>query len=209
MHQRILQFLRTGMLAAAIVVAGCNPDEPIGPEDPAGPQLGGKPGEGCGGKECQGVDDRMTGGGKLGDGRDFATFGFNARPGQGQLEWVQHCLDGVSSSPTCVFGGFTFHGSTVTSYAAVPDDPEHCRTWTGMGEVKLKDPAMAAQYNGTYEFRVDRACDYGEPGHDTDIMSLTLASYHREARLTGGNIQLHPDKSNGRSAVIAEQGGTP
>jgi hypothetical protein len=36
-----------------------------------------------------------------------------------------------------------------------------------------------------------------EPGHDTDYISFTLASYHREARLTGGNLQLHRAK-NGR-----------
>src|SRR6267378_7298289 len=65
--------------------------------------------------------DRITGGGKLGDGRDFATFGFNARDGQGEIEWVQHCLDGMTASPTCPLGGFTFHGSTVTAYGATDD----------------------------------------------------------------------------------------
>ena len=139
------------------------------------------------------ANDRMTGGGKLGDGHDFATFGFNARPGQGQIEWVQHCLDGVvPSSPTCQFGQFSFHGSTVTSYGAVlEDDPTHCRTWTGTGDVKLKDPALAAQYDATYQYRVDKACDNGEPGRGRDYMSITISAYHRGDILNGGNIQLH------------------
>lgn len=205
MLQPLFKFMGSGLLAITLLATACNPDDPVGP--PTGgtpsPQLGGKPGGG--GEEAP---DRMTGGGKLGDGRDFATFGFTVRSGQGEVQWVQHCLDGVTGGSTCVFGGFTFHASTVTSYATVPEDPVHCRTWTGTGEVKLRDPAMAAQYNGTYEYRVDHACDFGEPGHDRDLMSITIAgSYHRDGSLTGGNIQLHADKSNGPAATIAVQGG--
>lgn len=135
--------------------------------------------------------DRMTGGGKLNEGRDFATFGFEVRPGKVNLEWQQHCLDGVNpSSPTCSFGQFSFHALTLDEYLQHPDDPAHCRIWTGTGEVKLKDPSMQ-QYNGTYNFTVDKACDYGEPGKDTDFMSITISSYHRGEILNGGNIQLH------------------
>ena len=200
MHRKVLATLMPGVLVLVLGMVACNTDETVGPTTPGADALmgGGKPP-----KPGEDVDDRMTGGGKLGEGRDFATFGFNARPGQGQIEWQQHCLDGVSGSPTCVFGGFSFHGSTVTSYEVVPDDPAHCRTWTGTGEVKLRDPAMAAQYNGTYTYRVDRACDYGEPGRDNDYMSLTIASYHREARLTGGNIQLHKAKNGGGPNNVA------
>ncbi len=43
-------------------------------------------------------NSRITGGGKLDGGRDFATFGLNARPDQGHIEWVQHCLGGARSS---------------------------------------------------------------------------------------------------------------
>jgi len=137
------------------------------------------------------ANDRMTGGGKLGDGHDFATFGFNARPGQGQIEWVQHYLDGINpASQTCAFGQFTFHGSTVTDYAAIEGEPT-CRTWAGTGDVKLKDPVLAAQYNGTYQYRVDRSCDNGEPGRGRDYMSITIGPYHRGDILIGGNIQLH------------------
>jgi hypothetical protein len=205
MHRRIFATLAPGVLTLLLGVVACNSDEQfVGPGTGATPlQMGGT---GGGGKPGEDASDRMTGGGKLGDGRDFATFGFNVRAGQGQLEWQQHCLDGVTSTPTCVFGGFSFHGSTVTSYAVVVEDPDHCRTWTGTGEVKLRDPAMAAQYDGTYEFRVDEACDNGEPGHDTDYMSLTIASYHRGAHLTGGNIQLHKEK---KSQTVAMEATTP
>jgi len=200
MHRKVLATLMPGVLALVLGMVACNPDETVGPgEAGAGALMGGgkppKPGEEA--------NDRMTGGGKLGDGRDFATFGFQVRAGQGSIEWQQHCLDGVSSSSTCVFGQFSFHGSTVTSYAVVADDPAHCRTWTGTGEAKLKDPAMQ-QYNGTYEYRVDRACDYGEPGHYNDVMSMTIASYHRDGQLTGGNIQLHKAKSGGPNNVAME-----
>jgi hypothetical protein len=135
--------------------------------------------------------DRITGGGKLGDGHDFATFGFTTRPGQGQIEWVQHCLDGVNpNSPTCQWGQFSFHGSTVDEYYEHPDDPDHCRVWTGSGELNMRDPSM--QYlDGTYQYTVDKACDYGEPGVGHDYMSMSIGDYYRGDVLRGGNIQLH------------------
>lgn len=198
MHRRLLATLLPGVLALVMGAVACNTDEAVAPTTDA-LMPGGKPP-----KPGEDATDRMTGGGKLGDGRDFATFGFQVRAGQGELEWQQHCLDGVSGTPTCTFGGFSFHGSTISSYTKVASDPDHCRSWTGTGVVKLRDPAMAAQYDGTYDYRVDKACDYGEPGHFTDYMSFTLASYHREALLTGGNIQLHPDKSNGPQNIATE-----
>jgi hypothetical protein len=137
--------------------------------------------------------DRMTGGGKLSQGRDFATFGFQVRAGQGQLQWVQHCLDGVDpTSAYCSRGGFTFHGSTISIYGSEPMDPDVCRGWEGTGVIKYKDKAMAALYDGTYTYDVIPACDYGEPGKGVDRMSLILPDgYHRDEILRGGNIQLH------------------
>lgn len=208
MHRSLQSALLPGALVLLLGAVACNADEaPLAPGtvDPGTVMPGGKPGGGGGGE----ATDRMTGGGKLGEDRDFATFGFQVRAGQGELEWQQHCLDGVTATSTCTFGGFSFHGSTITSYNTDPNDPDHCRNWTGTGEVKLRDPALAAQYNGTYSYRVDKACDYGEPGHGADYMSLTLASYHREARLTGGNIQLHADNSHGGPHTIAMEVTTP
>lgn len=137
--------------------------------------------------------DRMTGGGKLSQGRDFATFGFQVRAGQGQFQWVQHCLDGVDvASPNCARGGFTFHGSTVSIYGAEAVDTVHCRGWAGTGVLKYKDPAMAALYDGESNYEANPVCDYGEPGKGVDRMSLSLPNgYNRSELLRGGNIQLH------------------
>ena len=137
---------------------------------------------------CAGaVGGKMTGGGKLGDGRNFATFGFEASSGGGTLEWVQHCPNGVSSG-TCAFGSFTFHGNvTPGSYRAVSGYP-NCRTWSGTGTAKDQDVPSAS---GTYAFTVNTACDNGEPGRGRDVIDISIASYHAAGVLTGGNIQLH------------------
>ncbi len=137
---------------------------------------------------CAGaVGGKMTGGGKLGDGRNFATFGFEASAGGGTLEWVQHCPNGASSG-TCAFGSFTFHGNaTPGSYRAVSGYP-NCRTWSGTGTAKDQD---VPSVNGTYSFTVNRACDNGEPGRGKDVIDISIASYHDAGVLTGGNIQLH------------------
>ena len=81
-------------------------------------------------------NSRITGGGKLDGGRDFATFGLNARPDQGHIEWVQHCLDGATDAATCSLGSFTFHESTITDYGE--DADANCRVWSGSGEAKFK-----------------------------------------------------------------------
>ena len=136
-------------------------------------------------------NSRITGGGKLDDGRDFATFGLNARPEKGHVEWVQHCLDGANDGPTCSLGGFTFHESTITDYRPAAGDPDHCRVWSGSGEAKFKDHASP---DGTFDFTA-QACDSGEPGHGRDFICFDMVGdvdvYHREGTLTGGNIQLH------------------
>ena len=135
------------------------------------------------------TSDRMTGGGKLGDERDFATFGFEAKPTGGKLEWVQHCGKGVSSqSSTCAMGGFTFHGAIAAgTYSAVSGQP-NCRTWSGTGTAKFKD---APSSNGTLSFTVNAACDNGEPGRGRDFIDITIGDYNDSGYLTGGNIQLH------------------
>jgi len=135
---------------------------------------------------------KMTGGGKLGDKRDFATFGFEAKPTGGKFEWVQHCLDGVDSgSATCAYGDFTFKGTiTPGSYSLVSGQPS-CRTWSGTGTLKDKDVPSAS---GTYSFTMNAACDNGEPGRGRDYIDVTIADYHASGYLSGGNIQLHKSK---------------
>jgi len=137
---------------------------------------------------CMAVTGKMTGGGKLGDRRDFATFGFEAKPTGGEIQFVQHCPDGVNpASPTCALGTFDFHGRvTAGSFNLVAGAP-NCRTWSGSGTVKAKD---APSRNGTYAFTVNAACDNGEPGRGTDFLDITIAD-HNAAYLTGGNIQRH------------------
>src|SRR2546428_1340583 len=68
---------------------------------------------------------KLTGGGKLGDGRNFASFGSEAKQTGGEVELVQHCLDGVQAgSSTCPIVNFTFHGTmTVGNYEAVTVSP--------------------------------------------------------------------------------------
>jgi hypothetical protein len=136
---------------------------------------------------CTTTTGKMTGGGKLGDGRDFATFGFDAAAQRGELEWVQHCVDGATpSTPTCASGSFTFRGSiTARSYNAASGSPT-CRTWSGTGTAKRKDGSPQ-----TYAFTVNSACDNGEPGRRTDSIDITIGAYRAAGYLTGGNIQLH------------------
>ena len=171
------------LLATTIVALACENPSSVAPQRPSF-------------ATSDGNTDRITGGGKLDDGRDFATFGFNARDGQGELQWVQHCLDGVTGSATCALGGFTFHGSTVVGYGFDPDDPDHCRVWSGTGDANFKD--LNTTSTGTFSAE---ACDFGEPGRDNDTMcfsvSTTAGVYIRgdgvesSEILNGGNIQLH------------------
>ena len=130
-------------------------------------------------------NSRITGGGKLDGGRDFATFGLNARPDQGHIEWVQHCLGGATDAATCSFGSFTFHESTIDDYGE--DAEPNCRVWSGSGEAKFKDPSFA---DGPFFFTA-KACDFGHPGRTDFICFALLGTYSREGTLTGGNIQLH------------------
>lgn len=161
---------------------------------------------------------RMTGGGRIDeregavatppskstpDSRDFATFGFQARPlncnttaGSGNITWVEH-------NPANA-GGFTFHGR-VTEFFAVENhffgqpgqtDPI-CGGFSGTGRARTRDGRTFESLS----FRVDHACDQGEPGRNDHIgisISGEGASYSRAGLLTGGNLQKH--RLTGRGA---------
>jgi hypothetical protein len=164
---------------------------------------------------------RLTGGGRIDkpepvvlmaqpkntpDSRDFATFGFQARPidcndpnGSGQIEWVEH-------NPNAILGGFSFHAS-VNWFVEVQDhygstgNPKN-----GCGRFAGNDGRVKGRNGQTYEnisFVVEHACDRGEPGVGRDHIRICLgtadgnscqvgnAAYRRDGILTGGNIQKH------------------
>jgi len=121
----------------------------------------------------------MTGGGKLGTGRDIATFGFNAGSRgagglHGQLQYIDH---GAS---------LKVHSLSIDSFGLTGETP--CVTFSGSARVNDADG---------YTFTVNRACDNGEPGvgHDTFDISVSGPGvlYSRSGTLTGGNLQLHPE----------------
>jgi hypothetical protein len=120
----------------------------------------------------------MTGGGKLGTGRDFATFGFNAGSRgdtlHGQLEYIDHAQ------------GLNVHGLSVDSFRVMSDPT--CVTFSG--------PARVNGLAG-YTFTVNQACDKAEPGIGRDVFDISVSGpgvgYSRNGTLTGGNLQLHPE----------------
>jgi len=122
----------------------------------------------------------MTGGGKLGTGRDIATFGFNAGSRgssglHGQLQYTDHAQ------------GLNVHSLSVDSFDLISST---CVTFSGSARVNNVDG---------YSFKVNSACDNGEPGvgHDTFDISVLDSSgavvNSRSGTLTGGNLQLHPE----------------
>ncbi len=122
----------------------------------------------------------MTGGGKLGTGRDIATFGFNAGSRgssglHGQLQYTDHAQ------------GLNVHSLSVDSFDLISST---CVTFSGRARVNNVDG---------YSFKVNSACDNGEPGvgHDTFDISVLDSSgavvNSRSGTLTGGNLQLHPE----------------
>jgi hypothetical protein len=132
----------------------------------------------------------MTGGGKVREGRDFATFGLVARPTGGEFEWVQHCPNGAEASDVCGSGKFSFHGEvTAGTYGA--GSGERCRTWSGTGYSKQK---------GALPFTVAVGCDQGEPGRGVDYIEVRIGDYRNGGYLAGGNIQLHKSKSGGAAS---------
>jgi hypothetical protein len=150
----------TGTITADIIVASAHSDVNFVPAPKAGSAF-------------------MTGGGKLGTGRDIATFGFNAgsRGGgglHGQLQYIDHAAS------------LKVHSLSIDSFGLITGTP--CVTFSGSARVNNADG---------YSFTVNRACDNGEPGvgHDTFDISVSGpdVSYSRNGTLTGGNLQLHPE----------------
>jgi len=151
----------TGTITADIVVSSAHSDVNFVPAPKAGNAF-------------------MTGGGKLGTGRDIATFGFNAgsRGGapHGQLEYNDHAKGLKVHSLSIDPSSFGLNGT--------------CVTFSGSARVNDVDG---------YSFKVNSACDYGEPGvgHDTFDISVLDSSgavvNSRSGTLTGGNLQLHPE----------------
>jgi hypothetical protein len=121
----------------------------------------------------------MTGGGKLGTGRDIATFGLNAgsRGGSGlhgQLQYTDHAQK------------LNVHSLSVDSFEQI----------AGTTCVKFSGKARVNNVDG-YDFTVRQACDHGEPGVGKDLLDISVSgpgvSYSRKGTLTGGNLQLHPE----------------
>ena len=137
------------------------------------------------------------------DSRDFATFGFQARPtgchqttGSGHITWVEH------NTAMAVAGGFVLHGDVDTFEEVESEYPPHrpCGRFSGQGSAKRRDGVTEHVF-----FEVHHACDEGEPGvglgHDHIRMLICRTSrceaeggnadYDRAGFLTGGNLQYH------------------
>ncbi len=121
----------------------------------------------------------MTGGGKLGTGRDIATFGFNAGSRgagglHGQLEYNDHAQS------------LKVHSLSIDSFELISGTT--CVTFSGSARVNNADG---------YRFTVNRACDNGEPGVGRDTFDISVSGpgvlSSRSGTLTGGNLQLHPE----------------
>jgi hypothetical protein len=189
------------VFAAALVIAVACRDAtgPTAQRTPSDVSFGGKPGEEVPSRW------RFTGGGRVDardhngyekntpESRDFATFGFQARPagantiaGSGNITWVEHNPDGIG-------GGFTFHGTVSfimqpTAAESSPTSPDDCARFGGDGRVHARD--------GTTQdvtFVVEHACDVNEPGVGNDHIRIRISygGYDRHGLLSGGNIQKH------------------
>jgi len=150
----------TGAITADIIVASAHSDVNFVPAPKAGNAF-------------------MTGGGKLGTGRDIATFGFNAGSRgsgglHGQLQYTDHAQS------------LNVHSLSIDSFNLISGTT--CVTFSGGARVNNADG---------YSFTVNQACDNGEPGvgHDTFDISVSGPGiwYSRRGTLTGGNLQLHPE----------------
>jgi hypothetical protein len=151
----------TGLLRSEIIVSSAHCDVNFSPAPKAGPLF-------------------MTGGGRLGTGRDIATFGFHAgvRNGTptGGLQYIDHKL------------GMNLHATSITSVSVI--EGTTCITASGTARVNGVDG---------YKFTVRSACDNGEPGVGVDTFDITVVDkngnqfYARSGALTGGNLQLHPE----------------
>jgi len=153
----------TGTITADIVVSSAHSDVNFVPAPKAGNAF-------------------MTGGGKLGTGRDIATFGLNAgeRGGvlHGHLQYTDHGRN------------LNVHSTMISSFTPPP-------TPAGNTCVSFSGPARVNNVDG-YNFTVNSACDNGEPGVGLDSLDISVTgpggfSYGRSGKLTGGNLQLHPE----------------
>ncbi|HEV8265282.1 MAG TPA: hypothetical protein VGQ06_10030 [Gemmatimonadales bacterium] len=202
MVQQQTRFIVPGLVLAGLL-AGCSPDA-VSPGPPNFTTCADKKEE-CGGGTA---DFRLTGGGRIDkpgagldgaeeptgkntpDSRDFATFGFQARPGSGNITWVDHNPDGFG-------GGFTFHGQ-VSTLEPVEDhrgEGAMCGRFFGTGRGRTRDGGSF----GNISFFVDHACDKAEPGVGNDHIRMFILdfNYDRAGILTGGNIQWHRLTGNG------------
>ena len=220
MHKRRNIPLAVGLVAAALVAWSCDrepaPVSPLATE----PLFHIFPGE-------EVACFRLTGGGRIDkpeppilmpqpkntpDSRDFATFGFQARPnacnvpnGSGQIEWVEH-------NPNAILGGFSFHG-VVNWFVEVEDHyGDTGNPKNGCGRFAGNDGRVHGRNGQRFEnvsFVVEHACDRGEPGVGRDHIRICLgtangpecelgnAAYRRDGILTGGNIQKHKLSGSG------------
>ena len=151
----------TGLITANIIVSSAHSDVDFVPAPKTGNAF-------------------MTGGGKLGTGRDFATFGFNAgaRGGSGVHGELQYNDHGLSMK---------VHSLSIDSFNVIAGTT--CVTFAGPARVNGADG---------YGFTVHQACDNGEPGVGKDTFDFSVSgpagfSYSRSGTLTGGNLQLHPE----------------
>ena len=130
---------------------------------------------------------RLTGGGRVDKedhedpsknppgSHDFATFGFQARPGSGNITWVDHNDDGL-----------TFHGR-VSEFTVIAGDGD-CATFSGIGRGRTRDGTPFDDV----PFTVLHACDVDEPGRRDHIeIVIDALGYARHGPLSGGNIQSH------------------
>src|SRR5436309_8554381 len=150
----------TGTITADIVVSSAHSDVNFVPAPKAGNAF-------------------MTGGGKLGTGRDIATFGFNAGSRgagglHGQLQYIDHAAS------------LKVHSLSIDSFGLIGETP--CVTFSGSARVNNADG---------YSFTVNQACDNGEPGVGHDTFNISVSGpgvlYSRDGTLTGENLQLLPE----------------
>lgn len=115
--------------------------------------------------------DFVTGGGWINVGSGRASFGFNAgfkgRSLDAHFNYIDHNT------------GMHVKVTSIASYEATGDTS---RRFTGDAEIDGNP--------GTYVIEV---ADHGEPGRNTDTISISLnnGQYSAGGRLAGGNIQLH------------------
>src|SRR2546426_880516 len=116
----------------------------------------------------------MTGGGKLGTGREIATFGLNAGSRgsgglHGHLQYTDHA------------GNLSVHSQSIDSFDLIAGTT--CVTFSGSARVNNVDGSR---------FTVNHACDNGEPGAGRDTFDISVSgpgvSYSRGGLLLNGTV---------------------